>query len=138
MPAGKEMPHSRTTSFWDGFSRFVSWVYQCNRCRKRFFSSALGWLGVYNGGRIGGGVVSIGEAYYSCEHHLRMEDACNPEAYFSARDPKRDGVLRFTVIDKQKVPAGHFLEPNADSEEARKVYEEAARRRELSHRQDDG
>jgi len=54
-----------------------------------------------------GTVVSIGEDYYTCEHHLRMEDPCDPDVYFSARDPKRDGVLRFTIIDKQKVPAGH-------------------------------
>ena len=85
-----------------------------------------------------GTVVSIGEDYYTCEHHLRMEDPCDPDVYFSARDPKRDGVLRFTIIDKQKVPAGHFLEPYADWEEAQKVYEKAARQRELSHGRTDG
>jgi len=47
-------------------------------------------------------------------------------------------VLRFTIIDKQKVPEGHFLEPYANWEETQKVYEEAARQRELSHGRTDG
>jgi len=75
---------------------------------------------------IDGMVVRIGEESYTYEHHLRVQDPNDFEVYFLAKDTKPDEELRFTVIDKENVPAGHLLERYANWEDAQKIHNRAA------------
>ena len=61
-----------------------------------------------------------------------MEDPNNDEIQLLAMDPKRDEKLRFTTINREKVPAGHFLERYANWEDADAIYKKAVTQRDLA------
>jgi len=47
-------------------------------------------------------------------------------------DPKRDDKLRFTIINREKVPDGHFLERYANWEDAEVICNKAVAQRDLA------
>jgi hypothetical protein len=81
---------------------------------------------------IDGSNVFIGYDFYTYEHQLRMEDPNDSEVKLLAMDPKRDEKLRFTIINREKVPAGHFLERYANWEDAEIIYNKAVAQRDLT------
>ncbi len=81
---------------------------------------------------IDGSNVFIGYDFYTYEHQLRMEDPNDSEVKLLAMDPKRDEKLRFTVINREKVPAGHFLERYANWEDTEAIYKRAVAQRDLN------
>lgn len=80
---------------------------------------------------IDGSTVCVGYEFYTYEHQLRMEDPNDPEIYLLTMDPKRDEELRFTIINREKVPEGHFLERYANWEDAEIIYNRAIGQRDL-------
>ena len=81
---------------------------------------------------IDGSNVFIGYDFYTYEHQLRMEDPNDSEVKLLAMDPKRDDKLRFTIINREKVPAGHFLERYANWEDAEIIYKRAVAKRQMA------
>jgi hypothetical protein len=81
---------------------------------------------------IDGSTVCIGYDFYAYEHQLRMEDPNDPEVKLMAIDPKRDGKLRFTVINRENVPDGHFLQRYANWEDAEAIYNKAVAQRDVA------
>ena len=86
---------------------------------------------------IDGSTVCIGYDFYTYEHQLRMEDPNNPEIYLLAMDPNRDGELKFTLINREKVPAEHFLQNSANWETVENIYKRAVRQRDLTRSKND-
>lgn len=86
---------------------------------------------------IDGSTVCVGYEFYTYEHQLRMEDPNDPEIHLFAMDPKRDEKLRFTIINREKVPEGHFLERYANWEDAEIIYNRAVGQRDLIQSEND-
>lgn len=76
--------------------------------------------------------VFVGYDFYTYEHQLRMEDPNDSEVKLLAMDPKRDDKLRFAIINREKVPAGHFLERYANWEDTEVIYNKAVAQRDLA------
>ncbi|MCP4263873.1 MAG: hypothetical protein GY774_41155, partial [Planctomycetes bacterium] len=79
-------------------------------------------------------VVYIGYEFYTYEHHLKMQDPNNSEIFFLAMDPKGDEELRFTIINRENIPKGHFLERYANWEKAEMIYNTAVRQRDIQNK----
>jgi len=86
---------------------------------------------------IDGSTVCVGYEFYTYEHQLRMEDPNDPEIHLLAMDPKRDEKLGFTIINREKVPEGHFLERHANWEDAEIIYNRAVGQRDLIQSEND-
>jgi len=82
---------------------------------------------------IDGSTVCIGYDFHTYEHQLKMEDPNNPDIHLLVMDPNRkDEKLKFTVINREAVPDGHFLERYANWEEAEAIYKKAVAQRDLA------
>lgn len=79
-------------------------------------------------------IVYIGYEFYTYEHYLKMQDPNNPEISFTAMDSKRDGKLRLTIINRENLPSGHFLERYANWEKAEMIYKRAADKRNIRNK----
>ncbi len=81
---------------------------------------------------IDGSTVYIGYDFHTCEHQLRMEDPNDSEVTLLVMDPERDEELRFTIINRENVPEGHFLGRYANWESAEIIYSEAVAQRDVT------
>jgi len=81
---------------------------------------------------IDGSTVCIGYDFHTYEHQLKMEDPNDSEIYLLAMDPKRDEKLNFAVINRENVPADHFLQRYANWQDAEAIYEKAVAQRDLA------
>ncbi len=81
---------------------------------------------------IEGSTVYIGHDFYTYEHQLKMQDPNDPEIYLLVMDPKRDEKLNFTILNRENVPADHFLQQYANWPDAQKIYKKAVAQRDLA------
>lgn len=66
-----------------------------------------------------------------------MEDPNDSDIYLLAMDPKRDAKLSFAIINREKVPADHFLQRYANWQAAEAIYKKAVAQRDLARNRND-